>query len=142
MTHVLVALEKNIKIVMGDKNMEDCIFCKIINGEAEAKKVYENETVLAIEPRHQVNKGHTLVIPKIHCENILDISAESLVEVMETTRNLAQKIKTELNATGVNILHAAGHDAQQTVFHFHIHIVPRFPDDGLDLWYKAKIEKE
>lgn len=121
--------------------MENCIFCKIIKGEAEAKKVYEDDFVLAFATRGPVSKGHTLVIPKEHCENMLDISAESLAKVMEVTRNLASKIKIDYEATGVNVLHAAGFDAQQSVFHFHLHIVPRFPDDGLDLWFKAGIEK-
>ncbi|MFZ4648177.1 MAG: HIT family protein [Patescibacteria group bacterium] len=122
--------------------MENCIFCKIIRGEAEAKKVYEDESVLAFFTHGPVSKGHTLVIPKEHCENILDISSESLARVMEVTRELAGKMKVEMNATGVNVLHAAGADAQQSVFHFHLHIVPRYPNDGLDLWYQAKIEKE
>lgn len=122
--------------------MENCIFCKIIKGEAEAKKIYEDDFVLAFATRGPVSEGHTLVIPKEHCESILDISAESLAKVMEVARSLALKIKTEVGATGVNVLHAAGVDAQQSVFHFHLHIVPRFPDDGLDLWFKAGIEKK
>lgn len=122
--------------------MENCIFCKIIKGEVESKKVYEDDFVLAFATHGPVSEGHTLVIPKEHCENILDISAESLAKVMEVTRNLASKIKTEVGATGVNVLHAAGADAQQSVFHFHLHIVPRFPNDGLDLWFKAGIEKK
>ncbi|MFZ2310819.1 MAG: HIT family protein [Patescibacteria group bacterium] len=122
--------------------MENCIFCKIIKGEAEVKKIYEDDFVLAFATRGPVSEGHTLVIPKEHCENILDISAESLAKVMEVTRNLSLKMKTEVGATGVNVLHAAGADAQQSVFHFHLHIVPRFPDDGLDLWFKAGIEKK
>jgi histidine triad (HIT) family protein len=121
--------------------MENCIFCKIVKGELEAKKVHENESVLAFIPKEQVSKGHTLVIPKEHFESIFDIPKNSLAEVMEMSQGLSQKYKTELNATGVNILHASGKDAQQSVFHFHIHVVPRYTNDGLDLWIKAGIEK-
>ena len=122
--------------------MENCIFCKIIKGELEAKKVHENESVLAFIPKEQVNKGHILVIPKEHFESIFDISKESLVKVIEVSQELSQKCKTELGATGVNILHASGKDAQQSVPHFHIHVVPRYSNDGLDLWIKAGMEKE
>lgn len=121
--------------------MENCIFCKIVKGELEAKKIHENESVLAFIPKEQVSSGHTLVIPKEHFENILDISEDSLKDVMKVSKELSHKYRTELDATGVNILHASGKDAQQSVFHFHIHVVPRYPNDGLDLWIKAGIEK-
>ena len=121
--------------------MENCIFCKIVKGESEVKKVHENESVLAFISKEQVSKGHTLVIPKEHFESIFDIPKKSLTEVMEISQELSQRYKTELNATGINILHASGKDAQQSVFHFHVHVVPRYPNDDLDLWIKAGIEK-
>lgn len=121
--------------------MGNCIFCKIVKGELEAKKIHENESVLAFIPKEQVSKGHILVIPKEHFESIFDIPKELLVKVMKISQELSQKCKTELGATGVNILHASGKDAQQSVPHFHIHVVPRYPNDGLDLWIKAGIEK-
>ena len=121
--------------------MENCIFCKIIKGEVATQKVYENESVLAFISKEQVSKGHTLVIPKEHFENIFYISEKALAEVMAVSKELSQKYQMEFDATGINILHASGKDAQQSVFHFHIHIVPRYPNDGLDLWIKAGIEK-
>ena len=121
--------------------MENCIFSKIIKGEVATQKVYENESVLAFISKEQVSKGHTLVIPKEHFENIFDISEKALAEVMAVSKELSQKYQMEFDATGINILHASGKDAQQSVFHFHIHIVPRYPNDGLDLWIKAGIEK-
>ncbi len=120
--------------------MENCIFCKIVKGELEAKKVYENESVLAFVPREQVSNGHIVVMPKEHFESIFNIPKESLIKVMEVSQELSQKCKIELGATGVNILHASGKDAQQSVFHFHIHVVPRYLNDGLDLWIRAGIE--
>lgn len=123
-------------------NEHNCIFCKIVRGEADAERVFENETVLSFFAKDPVAKGHLLVIPKNHCENIVDISKEMLADVMEVVRNLAKKIILDKGATGVNLLHAGGEDAQQSVFHFHMHIVPRFPNDGLDLWFREGIEKK
>ncbi len=122
--------------------MESCIFCNIVKGELEAKKVHDTESVLAFIPKEQVAKGHTLVIPKEHYESILDISETDLSDVVRVAKELSQKYRDELDATGVNLLHASGKDAQQSVFHFHIHVVPRYPNDGLDLWINAGIEKE
>ncbi len=141
MTHVHVLQEKNLKIVTANKYMENCVFCKIIKGELEVKKVYEDEFVLAFVPRDQVNKGHVLVIPKEHAAGIADISKSALEKVMAVVQELSQKYLKESGATGINLLQANGKDAQQSVFHFHMHIVPRYPDDGLDLWMKAGIEK-
>lgn len=120
--------------------MENCIFCKIVRGEVGVEKVFENDAVLSFVPKDPIRKGHILVVPKEHCENVLDISRENLASVMEVARDLAKRSVTD-GATGVNLLHAAGKDAQQSVFHFHLHIVPRSPDDGLDLWFKEGIEK-
>ncbi len=121
--------------------MENCVFCKIIRGKLEVKIIHETDSVLAFIPKNQVSKGHTLVIPKVHYENIFDISEDALSEVMRVSKELSEKYKKELGATGVNILHASGKDAQQSVFHLHIHVVPRYPNDNLDLWIKAGIEK-
>lgn len=122
--------------------MGNCIFCKIVKGELEAKKIHEDESVLAFIPKDQVSNGHTLVIPKEHYESIFDIPKELLQKVVIVSQELSQKYKIELSASGVNILHASGKDAQQSVFHFHIHVVPRYPNDGLDLWIKAGIERK
>lgn len=121
--------------------MEHCVFCKIVKGELEVKIIHETDSVLAFIPKDQVSKGHTLVIPKEHYENIFDISEDALSDVMRVSKELSEKYKKELGATGVNILHASGKDAQQSVFHLHIHVVPRYPNDNLDLWIKAGIEK-
>lgn len=139
---VPVVAERNIKSVTGNKNMENCVFCKKIKGDLEVQKIYEDESVLVFIPRDQICKGHILVVPKEHYENIFDIPTEILNRIMETTQKLSKKCISEPSITGVNILHASGKDAQQSVFHFHLHVVPRCPDDGLDLWFKAKIEKE
>lgn len=88
---------------------------------------------MPIEP---ILDGHTLLLPKRHSENILDIDQESLSELMATAQQLARQLVDQHVASGINLLHAAGNDAQQSVFHFHLHLVPRRPDDGLDLWFR------
>lgn len=112
--------------------MENCIFCKIINNEFPSYKVYEDEDVLAIIPKDVEVYGHTLVIPKKHYENIFDIDEETLHKLSSVVKKLSLQYQNTLWATWVNILHASGKDAQQTVFHFHFHIFPRFKDDGLN----------
>jgi len=117
----------------------DCIFCKIIKGEIPCNKVYENDDVLVFPTIEPVTDGHLLVIPKVHSKNILDINEETLKKIITVTKSLAKKTVEKSSATSVNILHAAGKDAQQSVFHFHIHIVPRYENDGLDLWFRNKL---
>jgi histidine triad (HIT) family protein len=121
--------------------MEDCLFCKIAKGEIPAVKVYENDKVLAFLDIAPVNKGHTLVIPKKHATNIFDIDIEDLDAVSEAVRKIAPALKQALGAGGVNIQSNNGETAGQVVMHSHIHIIPRFPDDGLKLWPQGKYEE-
>ena len=114
---------------------QDCIFCRIVRNEADAFKVYEDEEVLAFLDINPISMGHTLIIPKEHYENILNIPGETLKRIISVIKVLAGWYKEKLNATGFNILHASGVDAQQSIFHFHTHLVPRYPNDGLDLWF-------
>ena len=114
---------------------QDCIFCKIVNNEADSFKIYEDDKVLAFLDINPTSVGHTLIIPKYHYENVFDIPKEILEKIVSVTKMLAEKYKEKLSATGVNILHASGKDAQQSVFHFHMHLVPRYPQDGMDLWF-------
>lgn len=120
---------------MTDKN--NCIFCKIANGEIPARKVYEDKKVLAFLDVSPISKGHTLVIPKKHFENIFDIDEDSLKEIISAAKKVSLLLKKNLNADGMNILHASGKDAQQSVFHFHIHLVPRYKKDKLNTWPKS-----
>lgn len=119
--------------------MQDCIFCKIIRKESKADIIFENDVCLAFKPLNLVSEGHLLVVPKVHVENIFDIDKETLSAVMSVVKELSVSIVKEKDATGVNLLHASGKDAQQSIFHFHIHIVPRFLNDGLNLWVKNKL---
>ncbi|KKT34651.1 MAG: hypothetical protein UW35_C0010G0032 [Candidatus Collierbacteria bacterium GW2011_GWF2_44_15] len=116
--------------------MDNCVFCKIINNELPKTVVYEDERVLAIVPKEKVSEDHTLLIPKVHAENILDIDEDIFTHFSKVLRNLAIKLVRDNDATGINILNASGKDAQQSVMHLHFHLVPRHPNDGLDLWIK------
>ncbi len=112
---------------------DDCIFCKIIAGEIPAEKLDEDEHTLAFMDINPWTRGHALVIPKEHARNIHEISDESLARVMSAAKRLAAKVRDNLGADGINLLNSAEPAAWQTVFHFHVHVIPRYEDDPLRL---------
>ena len=114
--------------------MDECIFCKLINGEIPANKIYEDDSVMAFLDIAPVNKGHTLIIPKQHHEDIFDIPEELLTHISSTAKKLTPAIIKGVKAEGVNLTQNNKKAAGQVVFHYHLHIVPRFSDDGLELW--------
>lgn len=120
---------------------QDCLFCKIIRGEIPSEKIYEDEDTYAFLDIHPINKGHTLVIPKVHAENIYDISSESFAALMKTVHLLTPTVKNAVNADGINIGINNGHAAGQLVFHSHVHIIPRFADDGFLHWHGEPYEE-
>jgi histidine triad (HIT) family protein len=106
-------------------------------------KIIETPTVLGFVPIEEASPGHTVLVPKTHFGNIFEIDNSTLEEIITLTKSLAQSMLEKLGATGINLLHASGRDAQQSIMHFHIHLVPRYPNDGLDLWlFKNKIISE
>lgn len=111
-----------------------CIFCKIINGEIPSYKIYEDEETLAFLDIADDAIGHTLVIPKKHYENILDIDTETLSNVMNVVKKISNHYVNNCGYTGVNVMNASGVDAQQSVFHLHFHIFPRKENDGVRAW--------
>ncbi|MGT2712484.1 HIT family protein [Streptococcus oriscaviae] len=116
--------------------MSDCIFCKIIAGEIPASKVYEDEQVLAFLDITQVTKGHTLVVPKNHYRNLLEMDGSAAATLFETVPKIARQLKDKLAAKGLNIIANNEPVAGQTVFHTHVHLLPRFDDtDGLTLGF-------
>lgn len=106
--------------------MENCIFCKIAKKEIPGKIIYEDDICLAFLDLSQTTNGHTLVIPKTHYKNILEVDDDILAHMLKITKKLANTIVTNLDAKGVNILTNANEIAGQTVMHFHIHIIPRY----------------
>lgn len=118
--------------------MHNCIFCKIINGELPAAKVFENEHVLAFLDISQVTKGHTLVIPKEHHENVYELPKEVCRNLFEVVPTIANAIKTAYQPVGLNLLNNNGEFAGQSVFHFHLHIIPRYgKGDGFGAVWKT-----
>jgi histidine triad (HIT) family protein len=105
--------------------MEDCIFCKIINGEIPCFKVYEDDKCLAFEDINPIAKGHTLISPKRHAENLWDISVEYLTAIHLASKKVIQGIKDVLNPIGVAALQLNGRGANQVVMHYHLHLIPR-----------------
>jgi histidine triad (HIT) family protein len=106
------------------------IFSKIIAGEIPCHKVYEDEYVLAFLDINPIQPGHTLVIPKVASENALSCDPETLAKIMTTGQMLAKAIKQSIECDGINFLFNNGEAAGQVVFHTHLHIIPRFTDDG------------
>lgn len=121
---------------MENKN-NDCVFCKIASGEIPCKKIYEDEKVIAFLDVNPVSRGHSLVIPKKHFENIFDIEEDTLKDIMYVVKTISLTLKENLNADGINIIHSSGKEAQQSVFHFHIHLVPRYKEDNLNVLSKS-----
>ncbi|MGE7761135.1 HIT family protein [Peribacillus sp. NPDC097895] len=118
--------------------MSDCIFCKIIDGEIPSTKVFENEHVLAFLDISQVTKGHTLVIPKVHKENLYELTPEIAKDLFEVVPEIARAMKQEFQPVGLNLLNNNGEAAGQSVFHFHMHLIPRYGEgDGYGAVWKT-----
>lgn len=116
--------------------MNDCVFCKIIKGEIPSYKIYEDDYTLAFLDISKDIDGHTLVIPKKHCTNILDCDKETLEYVMQTVKKVAKHYVENCGYDGVNILNANNLASGQSVFHLHFHIIPRKEKDNEDAWPK------
>ncbi|MBW2996600.1 HIT family protein [Candidatus Woesearchaeota archaeon] len=121
--------------------MQDCIFCKIIKGEIPCTKVYEDDKVFSFLDISPVNKGHTLVVPKEHHKDLLDMPDSILAEVAKAAKKIAKAVVKTTRAVGFNLHQNNGPKAGQGVMHFHFHIIPRFEDDGLKHWPQGSYEE-
>lgn len=110
-----------------------CVFCLINEGKIPSKKIYEDDKVIAILDISQATYGHTIVLPKEHYENICEIPADLYLHLMKVVQMLAIQIKAKLNAPGINIINNCGEVAGQSVMHFHVHIIPRYPNDNFKM---------
>ena len=121
---------------------DDCIFCKIAAGEIPSAKVYEDSDVLAFLDLSQVTKGHTLVIPKNHEENIYELSEETAQKLFKVVPKIANGIKSAYQPLGINMLNNNGEKAGQSVFHYHLHLIPRYgKGDGFGaVWHDHSSE--
>jgi histidine triad (HIT) family protein len=111
----------------------DCVFCKIVAGELPATIVDEDERTIAFMDISPATRGHALVIPRVHSRDIFEASEEDLEATALAAQRLARRAKDRLHADGVNLLNSAGQAAWQTVFHLHIHVIPRYREDPLRL---------
>lgn len=116
--------------------MNDCIFCKIVAGEIPSSKVYEDDQVLAFLDISQTTPGHTLLIPKRHVRNVLEMEADLASTTFSRLPKIARALQKATNAVGMNIINNNEEIAGQTVFHAHIHLVPRYDEkDGIKIEY-------
>jgi histidine triad (HIT) family protein len=111
----------------------DCLFCKIVAGEVPATLVHEDERTIAFMDINPGTRGHLLVIPREHATDVHEIDPEDLQAVALTGRQMARRVRDRLGADGVNLINSAGSAAWQTVFHFHLHVIPRYEGDPLRL---------
>jgi len=116
------------------QTMEDTIFAKIIRRETHADIIYEDTATLAFLDIHPISLGHTLVIPKVPAKNIFDISEDSLLAMMHTARKISGALVHAVGAQGMNLGMNNNRVAGQIIFHAHLHLIPRFTDDGLIPW--------
>ena len=110
-----------------------CIFCRLVAGEIPASTVYEDEQTIAFLDIGQVNPGHVLVAVKRHAATLLDLTPEEGAAVMRTAQRVAKAIQAAFDPPGLNLFQANGVAGNQTVFHFHLHVLPRHSDDGVAL---------
>jgi histidine triad (HIT) family protein len=116
----------------------DCIFCKIIDHALPAEILFESATVIAILDINPIHHGHALVIPKAHCTDFLSVPEGDLHEVLRVTQIVARALVRSLRLDGFNIFSNNGRIAGQSVFHFHMHVTPRYPDDDIRFVLKLK----
>lgn len=116
----------------------DCIFCNIVAGELPAQIVDEGERTVAFMDISPATRGHLLVVPRQHSRDLLEIGQEDLAATLTAAQRMAARIVERLDADGVNLINGCGRAAWQTVFHFHVHVIPRYDGDPLrPLWIPA-----
>ena len=110
---------------------DSCVFCDILARRSPAEILYENDHALAILDIRPIHHGHFLVIPKVHCRDFLDVPAESLPGLIQATQTVARATVRALSLEGFNVFSNNGRVAEQSVFHFHLHVTPRYRDDRI-----------
>jgi histidine triad (HIT) family protein len=121
----------------------DCLFCRIVAGELSATRVDEDEQTIAFMDINPATRGHVLVVPREHSTDLLSVGDEDLAAVARMGRRIAGRQTERLGADGVNLLNSCGRAAWQTVFHFHLHVIPRYGGDPLRLpWEPGPGDRE
>ena len=117
----------------------NCIFCKLANGDIPANMIYEDERFAVILDNGPATRGHCLILPKDHSQDIFDLPEETAAEVMKLAKRMAGRLKDRLSFDGLNIVQNNGAAAGQTVLHYHLHLIPRYENDGQHiLWNPTK----
>jgi histidine triad (HIT) family protein len=118
--------------------MADCLFCAIVAGDIPSERIDEDERTVAFMDINPATPGHALVVPRRHSQDLFDVAAEDLAACMATAQRVARRAREALDAGGVNLLQSSGRAAWQDVFHFHVHVIPRYAGDPLVLpWRPA-----
>ena len=124
--------------------MEDnCIFCKLANGIIPTNSIYEDETFKVILDMGPATKGHALILPKEHADNLFELPDDTASKAMVLAKNLGSSLVKKLKADGLNVVQNNGETAGQTVMHYHLHLIPRYKDDNQHiLWEPTKVTDE
>jgi histidine triad (HIT) family protein len=116
----------------------DCLFCKIIAEELPSQIIDQDERTIAFMDINPATRGHALVVPRAHAKDLLEITRDDLTATIVAAQRLAVRVHERLQPDGINLLNSCGPAAWQTVFHFHVHVIPRYDDDPLRLpWHPA-----
>lgn len=122
---------------------DNCIFCKIANGDIPSKTIYEDDLFKVILDLGPATKGHALILPKDHAKNLFELPDDTAKQVLVLAKKLGKQMVDKLNADGLNIIQNNGEAAGQTVNHFHLHIIPRYESDGQHiLWEPKEVSQE
>jgi histidine triad (HIT) family protein len=111
----------------------DCVFCMVLRGDLPSEKIYEDDHVVAVMDINPWTRGHAVVFPRKHAKNLFEIEDEELEHVAVAAKRVATKMRETLDCSGVNLLQSNGKSAWQTIFHLHVHVIPRYDDDPLQL---------
>lgn len=122
---------------------DDCIFCKLANGIIPTNSIYEDDDFMVILDAAPATKGHALILPKEHADNLYELPDETAEKVLVLAKKLAKNMTQKLGCDGLNLVQNNGTVAGQTVFHFHLHMIPRYKDDGQEIvWQPTQPDAE
>jgi histidine triad (HIT) family protein len=112
---------------------EDCIFCKVLRGDIPSERIYEDDHVISVMDINPWTRGHAVVFPRKHATNLFEIEDDELEHVAVAAKRVATKMRETLDCDGINLLQSNGRAAWQTIFHLHVHVIPRYEGDPLQL---------
>ena len=117
---------------------DDCIFCKLANGVFSTRTIYEDDTFRVFMDASPATKGHCLIVPKSHCDNLETIDDDTAAKLMPLAKKIMKQLKEKLGCEGLNLVQNNGEIAGQTVFHFHLHVIPRYNSDNQKIGWDPK----